>query len=150
MKTFYSPAHLGHALTPDSAVELPERAENVRAEIEARKLGPVLAPETFPDAAIEKVHRPELLTAFKGAPGGSAFDADTPILRGTYAAARSAVDVVLSGAETIRNGERGAFGLVWKLRSFASMIKSCAHQHQRWNAPALHRAPNDRRLRARR
>lgn len=111
MKTFYSPAHLGHALTPDSAVELPERAENVRAEIEARKLGPILPPSPFPDDAIVKVHRPELLAAFKGAPADSAFDADTPILRGTFSAARSAVDVALSGAEALRGGERGAFAL---------------------------------------
>src|ERR1043166_9797939 len=93
MKTFYSPAHLGHALTPDSAVELPERAENVRAEIERRKLGLILAPDSFGDDAIVKVHRPELLAAFKGAPANSAFDADTPILRGPYHAARSAGDV---------------------------------------------------------
>ncbi len=111
MKSFYSPVHLEHALTPDCAVELPERAENVRAELEARKLGPILQAGSFPDDAILKVHRPELLAAFQGAPAGSAFDPDTPILRGTYAAARSAVDVALSGAEALRGGETGAFAL---------------------------------------
>jgi acetoin utilization deacetylase AcuC-like enzyme len=111
MKIFYSPAHLGHALSPDNAVELPERVENVRAEIEARKLGPILTPDSFPDAAIEKVHRPELLAVFKEAPPNSAFNAETPILRGTYQAARSAVDVALSGAQALGNGERSAFAL---------------------------------------
>lgn len=111
MKTFYSPDHLGHALTPDTAVELPERAENVRTEIQARKLGPVLPPTPFPDGPILKVHHPELLRVFKTAPANSAFDAETPILRGTYQAARSAVDVALSGAEALRAGERAAFAL---------------------------------------
>ena len=63
MKTFYSPGHLGHdpghefeggRLTP--AVEVPARAEAVRYEIEKRKLGPVLPPGSFPDAAVLRVH----------------------------------------------------------------------------------------------
>jgi acetoin utilization deacetylase AcuC-like enzyme len=63
MKTFYSPSHLGHdpghefeggRLTP--AVEVPERAEAVRGEVEKRKLGPVLAPDAFADDAILRVH----------------------------------------------------------------------------------------------
>ncbi len=111
MKCFYSPAHLEHALSPESAVELPERVENVRAELESRKIGPILPPDTYPDDAILKIHRPELLAAFRSAPPHSAFDPDTPILRGTFAAARSAVDVALSGAECIRNGESAAFAL---------------------------------------
>lgn len=63
MKTFYSPAHLLHApqeefeagrLSP--AVELPERAERVRAEIERRKVGPILPPRSFGDEPILRVH----------------------------------------------------------------------------------------------
>src|ERR1051325_10111887 len=63
MKTFYSPDHAAHApkeefeggrLVP--AVEIPERAERVRARIEARKLGPVLAPSGFGGAPILRVH----------------------------------------------------------------------------------------------
>ena len=63
MKTFYSPVHLSHApkmeferglLSP--AVERPERAERVKAEIEARKLGAILPPQSFPDSAILRVH----------------------------------------------------------------------------------------------
>src|SRR4029077_14464270 len=34
----------------------PERAERVRAEIERRKLGPILSPRSFGDAPILQVH----------------------------------------------------------------------------------------------
>jgi len=63
MKTFYSPAHLAHApkeefeagrLSP--AVEVPERAERVRAEIERRKLGAILPPRSFGNEPILRVH----------------------------------------------------------------------------------------------
>lgn len=74
MKTFYSPAHLGHApkeefekgqLTP--AVEIPARAESVKASIEALKLGPVLPPEHFDDAAIRRVHDQPFIDFLAGA-----------------------------------------------------------------------------------
>lgn len=63
MKTIYSPAHRAHApkeefeagrLSP--AVEIPERAERVRAEIERRKIGPILPPEEFGDGPVLRVH----------------------------------------------------------------------------------------------
>jgi acetoin utilization deacetylase AcuC-like enzyme len=63
MKTFYSPAHLAHApkeefeagrLSP--AVEIPERVERVRAEIERRKVGPIAPPDTFGDEPILRIH----------------------------------------------------------------------------------------------
>ena len=38
------------------AVEIPKRAENVRARIAERGLGPILAPKHFDDAAIAGVH----------------------------------------------------------------------------------------------
>jgi acetoin utilization deacetylase AcuC-like enzyme len=154
MKTFYSPLHLGHSppqefeagrLTP--AVEIPERAERVRARIEERKLGPILAPREFGDAPIVRVHD-EGLVAFlseahdvwrmrygEDAPaalpsawpargmrdrragdiesrlGSYAFDTATPIVRGTFAAARAAVNVALSAAQDLKDGARGAFSL---------------------------------------
>ncbi|MBV8798401.1 MAG: histone deacetylase family protein [Alphaproteobacteria bacterium] len=69
MKTFYSPAHRQHApkeefeagrLSP--AVEVPERAERVRAEIERRNLGPVLPPERFGEEPILRVHAPAFMS----------------------------------------------------------------------------------------
>lgn len=65
MKTFYSPAHLAHApreefeagrMTP--AVEIPQRAEAVRARIEARRLGPILPPAEFGNEPVLRVHDP--------------------------------------------------------------------------------------------
>jgi acetoin utilization deacetylase AcuC-like enzyme len=72
MKTFYSPAHLDHApleefeagrLVP--AVEIPARAEAVKAAIEARKFGPVLPPRAFGHEPLLRVHGAELV-AFLG------------------------------------------------------------------------------------
>lgn len=154
MKTFYSPAHRDHSpphefemgrLAP--AVEIPERAERVRMEVEARKLGPVLAPSPFPDTAILRVHDSGLFKTLCGAHddwtkrygadapaaipscwparglrerregdiesrlGTYCFDTATPIVKGTWAAARKAADIALSGADAIANGARAAFAL---------------------------------------
>src|ERR1700722_1793759 len=74
MKTFYSPVHREHApkqefeqgrLAP--AVEIPERVERVRARIAERKLGPILAPSAFDDAAISRVHDGEFVSFLAGA-----------------------------------------------------------------------------------
>src|SRR5579864_2111909 len=74
MKTFYTPAHLEHRPAMEfergrmaPAVEVPERAENVRAALEARKLGPILAPMTFDDSAILNVHDAGLVHFLEGA-----------------------------------------------------------------------------------
>jgi acetoin utilization deacetylase AcuC-like enzyme len=65
MKTFYSPAHQAHAPKEEfeqgrvlPAVEVPERAERVRARIEARGLGPILAPAEFGNEPALRVHDP--------------------------------------------------------------------------------------------
>ena len=42
-------------------VEKPERAETVRAAVEAAGFGPLLAPDSFPDAALTRVHTPEFV-----------------------------------------------------------------------------------------
>ena len=154
MKTFYSPAHLSHdplaqfehgQLLP--AVEIPVRAERVKAEIEAQRIGPILAPTKFDDAPILRVHDVGLVDFLgvahaewrqrygENAPaalpsawpahglrdgrhgdiearlGSYAFSADTPILRGTWAATREAVNVALSAAQAIRAGDKSAFAL---------------------------------------
>jgi acetoin utilization deacetylase AcuC-like enzyme len=153
MKTFYSPAHLAHAPKEEfemgrmaPAVETPERAERVRARIEARRLGPILPPMAFDDAALKRVHDDAFVDFLAGAHGawvkrygegaeaipscwparglrdrrggdiesqlGSyAFDTATPIVRGTWNAARAAADVALSAASAVAGGERAAFAL---------------------------------------
>jgi acetoin utilization deacetylase AcuC-like enzyme len=154
MKTFYSPAHLAHTPTLEfemgrlgPAVEIPERAERVRIRIEERRLGPVLPPVTFDDAALKRVHDAAFIDFLSGAHeawterygdhageaipscwparglrerrrgdiesqlGTYAFDTATPIVKGTWSAARAAADVALSGAQAIAQGERGAFAL---------------------------------------
>jgi acetoin utilization deacetylase AcuC-like enzyme len=153
MKTFYSPAHQEHSpqeefeggrLTP--AVEVPARVERVKAEIERRKLGPIVAPSEFGNEPILRVHDSAMMHFLTGAherwckrwpeaeqaipstwPGrglkdrrdgeieaalGSwCFDTATPILRGTWDAARAGVNTTLSAAHAIKNGERAAFAL---------------------------------------
>lgn len=49
------------------AVEIPERAESVKARIEARRLGPVLEPEAFDDSAIARVHDAAFVRFLAGA-----------------------------------------------------------------------------------
>jgi acetoin utilization deacetylase AcuC-like enzyme len=153
MKTFYSPAHSKHApkeefeagrLSP--TVEVPERAEGVRTEIEARKLGPILPPQAFGEAPLLRVHDARFVSFLGDAYedwrrrypndtadaipsawparglrathsdiesrlGSYGFDTATPITRGTWDAARTAVDVALTAAHCLRQGDGAAFAL---------------------------------------
>jgi len=154
MKTFYSPLHLEHdpqvqfeggQLLP--AVEIPLRAEKVLAEISKRRIGPVVPPTPFDDAAILKVHDAGMVAFLavaygewikrhgNNAPpaipstwpahglhdgrhgdiearlGTYAFSADSPLTGGTWKAARESVNVALSAAAAIRDGEKAAFAL---------------------------------------
>jgi acetoin utilization deacetylase AcuC-like enzyme len=154
MKTFYSPAHLDHMPAQEfergrlaPAVEIPERAEQVRQRIEQRGLGPILPPVPFDDSVIARVHDPAFVEFLESAHsawaahygdgagaaipscwparglrerrdgdiesrlGSYSFDTATPIVKGTWHAARTAADVALSGARAILEGERGAFAL---------------------------------------
>ncbi|SFP09261.1 Acetoin utilization deacetylase AcuC [Variovorax sp. PDC80] len=47
--------------------EVPARADHVKAEIERRALGPLLAPDSLPDALLAKVHAPRYLDFIAGA-----------------------------------------------------------------------------------
>ncbi|MBI3677254.1 MAG: histone deacetylase family protein [Proteobacteria bacterium] len=76
MKTFYSPVHLRHAPKQEfeggrmqPAVEIPERAERVRAEIEARKLGPLLTPGEFGNEPLLRIHDPAFVIFLSEAHG---------------------------------------------------------------------------------
>jgi acetoin utilization deacetylase AcuC-like enzyme len=152
MKTFYSPVHMqhdpelqfeaGHFLP---AVEIPVRVEKVRVALEARKIGPILAPQAFDDSAILRVHDAGLVSFLGEAWGewtarfgqhapvatvpavpaqGTRYlsdiesklgiyssSSDAPIMGGTWPAAREAVNVALSAAAAIKNGEKSVFAL---------------------------------------
>ena len=78
--------------------------------------GPKKGPEIFPDTVIHPALR-EGMTPFHeprapiGQVGFWCFETMTPILAGTYEAARAAVDVALTAAELVLGGERLAYGL---------------------------------------
>lgn len=154
MKTFYSPAHRSHApkeefeagsLSP--AVEVPARADSVKARIEQRGIGQVLFPLEFGVEPILRVHAADLVDFLSSAHdawtrrygqsapdaipsawpvghrhpapsedvearlGRLAFDTATPIGKGTWEAARAAVNSALSAAKAVCNEERAAFAL---------------------------------------
>jgi len=74
METFYAHEHQGHAPALEfeqgrmaPAVEIPARAEAVRARIEARKLGPILPQQAFDDAIIRRVHDGAFVDFLNGA-----------------------------------------------------------------------------------
>jgi acetoin utilization deacetylase AcuC-like enzyme len=74
MKTFYAHEHQGHAPALEfeqgrmaPAVEIPARAEAVRARIEAKKLGPILPQKPFDDAIIARVHDEDFIEFLIGA-----------------------------------------------------------------------------------
>ncbi len=68
MQTVYSPRHAGHAGNTElmdgrivPAFEKPERAEIIRARVEAVGLGPVVGPAAHDLATARRVHRPDYL-----------------------------------------------------------------------------------------
>ena len=164
MQVVYTPAHLGHDITvetymgmPVPANEVAERAELIRAALEADGGFPFVAPTTHGEAPITAVHDDGLvrflevawsehrarridrpfLTAdtypnramFEGmseaavaglvrepvqAGGRAGFwglDSAAPLVAGTYAAARAAVDVALTTADLVLAGATAAYGL---------------------------------------
>ncbi len=154
MKTFYSDAHLKHDPPEEfemgrmaPAVEVPERAERVRACLEQRDIGPILRPVEFGNEPVLRVHDSDLVAFLaeahdhwrekygENAPaaipsawpsrghkqrrtghiesrlGTFAFDTATPIVKGTWAAAKAGANVALSAAQAIRSGDRAAFAL---------------------------------------
>lgn len=162
MRVVYDAAHLSH--DPDLAsfygqlapvVEVPARAEAIRAALADDDIFEMEGPTEHGDEPIAAVHDPGLLaflrdawdrwranphvdaiprvipevflhasviegmepppTAAQTSPFGAqatwVFDASTPIVGGTYAAARAAVDVALTAADVVVAGDTAAYGL---------------------------------------
>jgi acetoin utilization deacetylase AcuC-like enzyme len=80
--------------------------------VAAGETAPEILPDTFP---LPAYHEGMDRSTGPGHPRAQVatwvFDAASPIVEGTYAAARAAVDVALSVAERVLAGERSAYGL---------------------------------------
>lgn len=107
-----------HGIDPVSAVhdmELIDLIEHVYTDAQAGPLPPKgrsLLPDTFRTAAYVRGHAPtELPSSRRARLGAFCFDTATPIVAGTYAAARAAVDVALSAAQSVIEGAPLAYGL---------------------------------------
>jgi acetoin utilization deacetylase AcuC-like enzyme len=107
-----------HGIDPISAVHdmaLIDLIEHVYADAEAGphpQAGRSLLPDTFRTAAYVRGHAPtELPFERRARLGAFCFDTATPIVAGTYAAARAAVDVALSAADAVVGGAPLAYGL---------------------------------------
>ena len=160
MRVVYSPLHLGHEIALQTilgvqvpANEVADRAERIRAALEADGGFEVVPPSDHGEAPITAVHDPGLLAflrdawtearranhrydflapetiasvlayegmsdAFRREPpfingraGYRALDTSTPIVAGTYPAARAAVDVALTAVDLVLGGEPAAYGL---------------------------------------
>ncbi len=158
MQVVYSPRHALHDIVtetvmgePVPAKEVVERAERIRAELDAdggflrreptehgtdpitavhdpgllafledawahfRREGlalPAVIPEAFPvRGLLEGLPPAAEPTAISGRAGWWAFDTSTPIVAGTYEAARASVDVALTTVDLVLGGEAAAYGL---------------------------------------
>jgi acetoin utilization deacetylase AcuC-like enzyme len=70
----------------------------------------VLIPGTFPPPGLARA-RSRPFTGGLGRPGWFCFDTSTPLVQGSYAAARAAVDVALTAADLLAGGARSAYAL---------------------------------------
>jgi acetoin utilization deacetylase AcuC-like enzyme len=162
MRVVYSPAHLGHEIVTETVMGLPipanevaERAEIIRATLEADGGFAIEGPTEHGDAPLLAVHDPGLVrfladawrehraqgiprpalipetlfvrgyvegmggdgftpreqNAIGGRAGFYALDTSTPIVAGTYVAARASVDVALTTVDAVLGGEDVAYGL---------------------------------------
>jgi acetoin utilization deacetylase AcuC-like enzyme len=105
-----------HGPEPITAVHDPamlDFLERIWADwLEAEQSAPEILPDTFPLPAYRDgmgvLREP---ATPRGRIGRWCFDTATPIVEGTYPAARAAVDVALSAAAFVTNGDRFAYGL---------------------------------------
>jgi len=102
--------------------EIPERIEMIRIALERRRLGLIITPSEFSLEDIYTVHNKEYVGFIKNTssslkrseviyPKEYSIDMYTPILSGTYKAARLAADCALTAAVLIRNGESLVYAL---------------------------------------
>ena len=110
-----------HGLGPVLAVHdegLVRFLESAWGEVRRQRLDrPALIPDTWPNPrmfdgmgrdAMAALRQPE---AIAGLAGWYGRDSSTPLVEGTYAAARGAVDVALTATDLVLGGERAAYGL---------------------------------------
>ena len=146
----HAPVHEVNLGLPIPTFERPDRAERIRAVLEADDRFSIVAPSVHGRSPIEAVHAdgligflerawPELherhgrdeFTAEvmfhpglrRGMPDGHApteieaafgwwcFETATPLVEGTYAAARASVDIALTAADHVLAGDTAAYGL---------------------------------------
>jgi acetoin utilization deacetylase AcuC-like enzyme len=106
-----------HGIDPIAAVhdlELLDLLEHVWDDAMAagRDPGRCLIPDTFRlDAYVGRMSLPELPAARHDRLGAYCFDTATPIVAGTYGAARASVDIALTALEVVVGGERLAYAL---------------------------------------
>jgi acetoin utilization deacetylase AcuC-like enzyme len=106
-----------HGVDPITAVhdlELVDLLEHVWDDAIAAGRDPdhCLIPDTFRlDAYAGRMDLPELPTARHDRLGAYCFDTATPIVAGTYAAARASVDIALTALDLVVGGERLAYAL---------------------------------------
>ncbi|HEX2594519.1 MAG TPA: histone deacetylase family protein [Rhizomicrobium sp.] len=69
------------------------------------------APAAIPSAWPSRGHRQQRTGHIESRLGTFAFDTATPIVKGTWTAAKTGVNVALSAAQAVRSGDRSAFAL---------------------------------------
>jgi acetoin utilization deacetylase AcuC-like enzyme len=113
--------HDGHGLEPILAVHdegLVRFLETAWSEVRRQAIErPALIPDTWPNPAMfegmgeETLARVRAPDAIAGRAGWYGLDSSTPLVEGTYVAARTAVDVALTAVDLVLGGTAAAYGL---------------------------------------
>jgi acetoin utilization deacetylase AcuC-like enzyme len=109
-------APIEHGTAPITAIHDPAMVAYLESAwagwVAAGERAEEILPDTFPLPAYHETMPPVRATRSpRGAAGSWVFDAASPIVEGTYGAARSAVDVALTAVDLVVDGERFAYGL---------------------------------------
>jgi acetoin utilization deacetylase AcuC-like enzyme len=106
-------APIEHGTEPILAVHEPalvEFLEQAWKRWRAARGPEVLIPDTFAPPGLARA-RARPFTGGLGQPGWFCFDTATPLVEGSYAAARAAVDVALTAADLLAGGARATYAL---------------------------------------